>query len=118
MTLSTRRMSAGVPMLEMSIGICIAGESPVRSITPLTGTVWPETSMFMENLAVVIFFDASWIIARKVAPSSRWGFGFEAGDESDVVVAALVGPAWASVAVPESDPQAVSDASASGTAAA
>src|SRR5580765_7458427 len=117
MTLSTMRICVGVPMPVVSIIICIAGVSPVMSITPGTGTLCPDTSMVIEKRAVVIVCVAAWTIARNVALST--GSLVRLGDELGVAGVLLLGPASGSVAVVrlESLPHAASEERASGRAA-
>ena len=99
-----------------SIVICIAGESPVRSMTPLIGTDWPERSMVIEKRAVVILVFAALSRARKSALSTVVG---ALGSEVPTVGLLLVGPACGSVAEAwlELLPHAANEDRASGRAA-
>ena len=97
-----------------SIVICMAGVSPVMSITPLTGTLWPDRSICMANRAVVILRgcvldhreELGAVDRRSGSARGRRGRG-----GSDAVGAELAGVAWGSVAVVslEPSPQAASE---------
>src|SRR3954464_10002606 len=115
MVLSTSRIWVGLPMPVMSMVICIAGESPVMSRTPLIGTLWPERSIRIEKRAVVILEFAALSRARKSALSTAFGAlgdGFAADGVLAVAPCGSVAEAWL-----EPSPQAASEERASGSAA-